>query len=358
MTTKVYSLFVELLTTPDAIFDDDEFKFGNGGINLNGSAIVFLESDIDLPEISVSGGIKCNGVSHVTHIPHLSQGINMTKASDISIVLSGGSSNLDPKLSLGGEPSSNIVVNNRLNNLFDDTSTENSGDIFEDYRCIYVFNDGGTPIYNVKLWITEEQEGGGNIELGIKDSSEIQRITISPIPTTGSMNLSYDGVNFVSNANSNIITWAQSLQDSLNSLENEYRLLREVSVTVEQLNDEIIFDIDFSGDLGGLGHDDKKDHPLINHISNTFVDSEVSINVITNGSPLNAIAELIENKFIPPSGVGFYKPTENSPITFPRILPTEGFALWCKRLIPDNIPAVQNDGFIFRIRANSIDPYS
>lgn len=281
----------------------------------------------------------------------------MTIASDISIVLSGGSENLDPKLSLGGDPSNTRVVNNQLNNLFDDTVTEDFANGFEDYRCIYIFNDGTEPIYNVQLWITEEQEGGGNVELGIKDISEIQRITISPIPTTGSMTLSYEDISFISNANTNISVWAQSLENSLNSLQDEYRLLREVSVTVEETEDAIIFDIDFSGGLGGLGHDDKKDHPLINHISNTFDNSEISVIVLRDGSPLNSIAELLETPFTMPSGVGFYKPTESSKIKFPRILPTEGFSLWVKRLIPASTTALQNDGFIFRIRANSTDPY-
>lgn len=66
------------------------------------------------------------------------------EASDIAKRLSGGASNNDPNLSLGGKMSSTSIVNNALQNLFDNvSSTERvSGSI--EFRCFYFVNTHST----------------------------------------------------------------------------------------------------------------------------------------------------------------------------------------------------------------------
>lgn len=65
-------------------------------------------------------------------------------AADLKIRLSGGASNTDVNLSLGGIKSTTEVVDNTLHNLFDQVSgTEsNAGDT--EYRCIYLHNGHGS----------------------------------------------------------------------------------------------------------------------------------------------------------------------------------------------------------------------
>lgn len=284
----------------------------------------------------------------------------VTTNSDISIVLSGGSINSDPNKSLGGEPSNTPITSATLNNLFSDITSEQQETGYEDYRCFYIFNDGSTPIYNVKVWITEEEAKGSSVEMGIRQQTELQRITIAPIPTTGQMTLSYEDIEFVSSHRSDLAQWATELETQLNSVtKNGYQLLREVHVTAQALNNQIVFDIDFGGGLGGIGHDDKKNHPSIVYVSDNFNnDAEVLISVLQEGHPINTIADRIDAPTEVPINVGFYKPGQQSPITIVRLLPEEGYPIWVKRVITNDAEPVEQDGFKFRFRANSLNPYN
>lgn len=70
---------------------------------------------------------------------------------DLSFVFSGGSGNLDPSQSLGGN-SSAYPLKDGINNLFDDVQL--TGNTITDYRCFYVFNDNETQtLFNVAVWI-------------------------------------------------------------------------------------------------------------------------------------------------------------------------------------------------------------
>lgn len=73
---------------------------------------------------------------------------------DIKFYQSGGAGNTNPNASLGGIKSNTEVVDNVLNNLFDDVSgvEHAAGDI--NYRCIYVKNNSAVIAYNVKLYIS------------------------------------------------------------------------------------------------------------------------------------------------------------------------------------------------------------
>lgn len=276
----------------------------------------------------------------------------VTSADQISIVLSGGSVNLDPANSLGGEPSGAPILSGVLNNLFDDVSPDQAEIGHEDYRCIYFFNDGETAIYQIKIYITSDDPSGATMEIGIVESNESQRIQISGnVLTSGSMILSYDGVEFESTYNSDLGVWAINLQNTLNSLMNgNEQLLQEVVVNASTAGpDTIIFDVTFAG------IDGKKDHPQITYVSNSFTPS-VSIITQTNqqGAPINTIAPDIGIETTPPGGVLFYSPDETSPITLPTLKPEDGFPLWIKRVITSNTTAVANDGFVLRFYAESL----
>jgi len=74
-------------------------------------------------------------------------------ANDIKFLLSGGAGNADPDAALGGIISTTEVVDDTINNLFDNVSgvEHAAGDI--NYRCIYVKNNSASVAYNVKLYI-------------------------------------------------------------------------------------------------------------------------------------------------------------------------------------------------------------
>lgn len=277
-----------------------------------------------------------------------------TSKADISFVLSGGSGNLDPNQSLGGNPSASPVTDSSLNNLFDDVAADETEDGHEDYRCIYIFNDGDTTIFNVKVWIYDDFDEGSFLEMGIEQRDEVQRITISgDVVTSGSVTFAYGTQQFVSNYNSDLGVWATELEDSLNSLaESGFSLLKDVAVTAQNAgSDVIVFDVSF------VNRDGKRNHSTLSVVSNSLSPTvSVAVSTPQQGSPINTIAATINVETTPPGGVGFFVPTEQSPITLPYLKVNEGFPIWIKRYTEPSTVAVADDGFTLRFSAESLDP--
>lgn len=283
----------------------------------------------------------------------------ITQSQDIAIVLSGGTSNSDPNHSLGGASSATPLVSGNLNNLFDDVTSDEGVSGSEEYRAIYIFNDGDTTIFDCEVWISAEQEDGATAELGIHSAAEVQRVRITGFPVTGSITLQYREVDFSVNFNPDPSVLATNLQTALNNLRDgqNNHLLRQVKVTAQLLSGVILLDVDFGGGFSGAGQDDLRNHDLIAHVSNTLnPTAEISVSVLQEGGPINETAEVVDTETQPPSNVGFFKPTSVSPITIPKLEPTDGFALWIKRVAPSNIVPVERDGFTFRFKADSLDP--
>jgi len=72
---------------------------------------------------------------------------------DLKFYLSGGAAQADPNAALGGAKSSVAIVDDTLNNLFDDvTGAEHAvGDT--NYRCIFVKNDSAESASSVKVYL-------------------------------------------------------------------------------------------------------------------------------------------------------------------------------------------------------------
>ncbi len=274
-----------------------------------------------------------------------------TTGSDISVVLSGGADNLDPEQSIGGDPAVAQVVDNVINNLFSDVSSEDNLNGIEDYRCIYFFNDGETDIFEIKVFILEDFDGGATMEIGVEERDENQRLLITGSPTGGSVTLSYAGIEVDLDYNPDISVMALALQSALNGLvdEDSQSLLSGVVVTGQPTGPTLIFDILFTGNDGSRNHDEM----LI--VANNLTPSVTVIMTTTlAGSPINTIAPEIGNSTIPPGGVGFFAASEVSPITLPKLKPTEGFPLWIKRVVAANTEAKANDGLTLRFVAESL----
>lgn len=77
-------------------------------------------------------------------------------STNLKLQLSGGTSNTDPDLALGGAISSTEITTDTLDNLFDEvTGTEHSaGDV--EYRAIYFKNTSGSDsAYSTKIWVSQ-----------------------------------------------------------------------------------------------------------------------------------------------------------------------------------------------------------
>lgn len=275
-----------------------------------------------------------------------------TTISDISIVLSGGSENLNPDHSIGGNPSNTPISNNLLNNLFSDITSDQNIDGVDDFRCIYFFNDGDTIIYQPKVFILEDFDNGATIQTGIYQQDEIQRILITGIPTGGSMTLTYDTETpFTIDYNSDLSVMALNIQNELNALvdDNLNQILQDVTLTAQPVGSNIIFDITFGG------KDGSRSHPLIIVANNFTPTVTTTVSKIRTGGPINTIAPGIGQSSIPPGGVGFFQSSLQSPIELPKLRPGDGFPLWLERTVPENTAAKANDGFTIRFQAESLE---
>lgn len=279
-----------------------------------------------------------------------------TNAEQISVVLSGGTVNINPNAALGGDPSSSPITTGVLNNLFDDVSPEEGRDGHEDYRCIYLFNDGETTIYNIKVYIHEDFEGGSTMELGIESRDETQRITINGGSMTGgSLELSYRGQPFTINHNSDLGVMATQLQTALRALtdNDDKKFFRDVTVTAQTAGSgTVIFDIRF------VNRDGKRNHDKLEEVNNLLEPLgviDVFITTPQEGAPINTIAPEINVETTPPGGVGFFAASLISPITLPRLDPDEGFPLWVKRTTEAGVEAKEKDGFKLRFSAQSME---
>lgn len=281
----------------------------------------------------------------------------VTSGEDITLVLSGGTVNLNPNNSLGGDPSSSPIVNNALNNLFSDISSDQSDEGVEDYRCLYFFNDGDTDIYSVSVWIDSDFDGGSTMELGVETRNEIQRVSITGgVVTGGSFTLSYNGHTFVAPYNADLGEWAVTVQDGILGLigDDAMPIFHDVSVVAQNAGaTTIIFDINFS-DTDAKRNFDK--FVLVEEDLVSVDEINVLISTPQEGAPINTIAPEINFETTPPGGVGFFTTSEASPIELPYLKSGEGFPLWVKRVTPEGTEAKESDGFILSFKAESLPP--
>jgi hypothetical protein len=76
--------------------------------------------------------------------------------------------------SLGKYISTTELVDNTLNNLFDDIlGSENAGGVV-DYRCIFIHNaDGALALQNAVVYLLSEVAGGANIAIGVDPTGPV-----------------------------------------------------------------------------------------------------------------------------------------------------------------------------------------
>jgi hypothetical protein len=269
----------------------------------------------------------------------------------ISLVLSGGSSNIDPTKSIGGDPSRNPIPDNKLNNLFSDVSQADTDETKTDFRCVYLFNDTSYPLKNIKSWIFYDFRAGADISMGIDSRNESQKIILQGAPSRGQFTLSYYNRPFTVKFIQSPTGMAASLQDAILGLKdtNNVNLFNDVSVTGDRVNNNTILTITFTGNDANRGYD------LPGLIDNSLVPSvPINISRVFAGSPINTVATLLSSSAIEPGNVNFYPAAVDSPIVLPRLEIGDGFPLWIKRVVAQGTLPVANDGFTLRVVADAI----
>ena len=342
----------------------------DGGVNLNGRAIVSIEPAISggvffgsltivsgpvveegsggitiLPEIELytvgsretSSGIK---------IPELSLYIDVVKyfpplPSDIEFFLSGGLTNSDPTKSLGGV----VSTVHAESDLFEDFRPEYASTGLTEYRCLYLFNRLNVPLVNVKIWLEKYSSSSTGIVFGVDESDDIQEISMSFLSGVGTATFDFNGNDIVVNGSPDLDVFAQNLQDSLRNNTD----LSEVEVSGRTEDSGFIFSVIFTG------ADGSRNQSFIALKDNNLAGSpEITIQKVQEGSPINAIAEETADNITAPSNPIFKEITESSPISL-ALGVDEGFPLWIKRVVEANPDPVENDRFSIKMITTPID---
>jgi hypothetical protein len=196
----------------------------------------------------------------------------MIELSDISFVLSGGSTNALAIDSLGGEPSVTVVPTRLFNNI----EPEDAEAGFTDYRCVYLANDNETDtLYHTIIFSDDEIADGASVELGMTFQNDVQQVAINDTVTSGGFDLLYEDQIFTVNYNASLSTWASNFQTAIRAITN----LEDVTVTGSTSGTRTIFTVEFSGDAGNRYHE-----LLVLDDNNLSPTVSISISKIANGS--------------------------------------------------------------------------
>lgn len=274
----------------------------------------------------------------------------MTLSSDdITFTFSGGSSNANPDQSLGGDPSVQPILNKRL---FDDVSDAETTAGVVDYRCLYVNNESNIDtLYEALIYVAYTVPGDVTVELGFSFENERQNLTITnaSFVTGGSFTLTYtDNSNHdvVVVWNANLSIWSSNLQTAIRAISN----LEDITVSGFESETGVTFEIDFVGVASKRYHESL----VLKSGGNNLVSSEtttISVVKSVNGSPINRVADVIDVDTTTPNNIVF-----NTTSSVGDIRPLDIIPVWIKRIVPANTPAIENDGFVLRLKGEAVAP--
>jgi hypothetical protein len=267
----------------------------------------------------------------------------MIELSDISFVLSGGSTNALAIDSLGGEPSVTVVPTRLFNNI----EPEDAEAGFTDYRCVYLANDNETDtLYHTIIFSDDEIADGASVELGMTFQNDVQQVAINDTVTSGGFDLLYEDQIFTVNYNASLSTWASNFQTAIRAITN----LEDVTVTGSTSGTRTIFTVEFSGDAGNRYHE-----LLVLDDNNLSPTVSISISKIANGSPINSVATEIDSPTTAPNNITFYSADDSNPLEIGELRPTDMVPIWIKRSCDADTTALENDGFTLKIQGNPIE---
>lgn len=268
---------------------------------------------------------------------------------DITITYSGGGTNNDPDLSLGGEPSVHTIFSKRL---FDDISEEETIAGMIDYRCFYLNNENAVDtLYLPELSVLYSTPGSVTVQLGFNFVNERQVLTVtnSNTITGGFVILEYEdlyGTHVVSfNWHASLEVWANNLQTELRTITN----LDEVTVIAYPSGTSSVFEIDFVGSAANRYHETILLATGGNNLTSSGSTS-VSITKTVSGGPINSIADEIDIETTEPNNIVFTSDVVN----LDDLRPLDSIPVWVKRIVPASTAALETDGFTFKVKGSAI----
>ena len=128
-------------------------------------------------------------------------------------------------------------------------------------------------------------------------------------------------------------------------------ILGGVSVVGQITTSLTLFDITFAGINGS------RDHDLIEFVSSTISpSSNIAVQLLYQGSPINTIAQEINVATTTPGGVAFFSPTKQEPIFLPMLASGEGFPFWVQRITSPGTSSVESDNFVLSVNLTTLKP--
>ena len=277
----------------------------------------------------------------------------MLVSTELKLRLTGGTANLDPSFSLGGDSASQLISTNPVNNLFDDVLDKEAEVGLTDYRCVSLSNSSvSDTLDHARVYLLPKTTGGSLVSVGALFQTEQQKIVVSGNLILGSGNsftLTYSsplitGTAIVFYAGS-VTGWASNLQGALNSIVG----LEGVTVTGSSLNNTAIFVISF------LGTSNFKSHPLLQVSHNSIPGARISVDRLQEGSPINSTPSIVDSVISPPIGIQFITPTETDPLVVGALGPGEFFPIWVERNVAPN-SSFPSDGFSLVLKGSPTLP--
>jgi len=273
---------------------------------------------------------------------------------DIKLFYSGGITNSNPDLCLGGEMSTTFFLSNRL---FDSITSSQSSSGYADYRCVYFYNLNATDtLRDAKVYISSQISGGADVVIGLEINNERQDIYITNATSvaTGSFILQYynyfndSEIQFTVNHNPNITTWSTNLQNSIRSISG----LEEVAVIGSYIGSTAYFQITFGGTAR------YRYYEVLQFVSSSqsFLDvnSSFTIQKIIDGGPKLKTAIEVSNDTTSPNNVTFAPTSISYPIEIGDLKPLEFYPIWIKRTVASNTSSMENDGFSLRMKGEIV----
>lgn len=266
-------------------------------------------------------------------------------ADKIGFYLSGGSSNADPSLSLGGNPST-YAASGSANGLFGDASAATALSGLVDYRCVYIFNESSdATLRDTSVHIESEETGDSFLTIGTLIRDESQVFSVGGTVFFGSVDFSFEGDGFSASWSGPPESFAEEMQSGLSSLG-----LEGILVTHSYLGSSHKFAIVFGGP------NSNRSHPLVK-IEGNFLEGvgkpPVSLERQTVGSPFNTTAHQLATPEVPPFGVDFVKTSSSSKLIVGDLGPGEMFPLWIRRTIPSGASAKEGARAVIRVSGST-----
>jgi hypothetical protein len=266
-------------------------------------------------------------------------------SSDIKFYHSGGGSNCDPLLDLGGSIST-CELTEGLDMLFNEVTEKQSRAGRIDYRCFYVKNTHpDDTLRNAKFYIDWEHKSGSFVDVGVRLRNEIQKVVITGLIAPDEddyMTLDIPGYDdFTVDYHSNLTIWQGRFQTAIRGIDGLQDVIIEATGTVGSPT-SVTFIVKF------VGQAESRQIDLMTVLVNSLNDQTINILSDTEGSPVGIVA-CTSTVLVAPACVDFNYPLRGSPIELGSLRPGESFPVWVRRTTPRNTRAKIRDKVRFNV---------